>query len=142
MKSIQLQAERPTRTEKISGVEFLVGVSPYFFPDRLECNYDRAAGVFVITFRYLDNEPVDETSDINDGLVDIRVGQHTRRIRSITVHAEKNSIDRVGVLVFDKIPEALGRMPAPRRSDVAENYRFARDAILNHRTELANCLAR
>ncbi len=57
MKAIRLEAKRSSEKKLIKGVEFRVALSPYFFPERVECSYNEETGCFVIDFKYLDDEP-------------------------------------------------------------------------------------
>ena len=44
MKAIRLEAERPSEKKLIKGVEFRVALSPFFFPERVECFYNQETG--------------------------------------------------------------------------------------------------
>jgi hypothetical protein len=138
MKIIELQADRKAEKKVINGVEFLVSVSPYFFPERLECAYDPTEGTYAIAFRYLDNEPAADSPAASDDLLDVNVGRHTGRVLSVVVHVDRNDIDRIGMMVTDHAPKALGSI-RPSRPELIENYRMATDVLRRHRLEFAAC---
>jgi hypothetical protein len=141
MKAIQLDARRPVERERIKGVEFLVAVSPYFFPDRLECDYDAHEGAYIIHFKYLDNEASAPSMRGYDNIIDVQVGVHTGRVLSVRVHVDRHDVDQVRMLIVDRVPEAI-REAAKANPQAQGNYQIAVGVITEHANELVDCAAR
>lgn len=139
MKVIALDAKRDVDPEKksINGVEFWVAVSPYFFPDRLECQYEESAGTLRINVRYLDaDEEAIPLADFKNELVGLFVGVHTKRLLGVDVRVDKHDIDRVRVLVADGIPAAINQAKTSHPK-MRPNLDMALASIEAHGAEIA-----
>lgn len=136
MKVIELNAEREATTENINGVDFDVAVSPYDFPEYLECGYREDEGLFVINFKYLDVEPAIELP--SDAPVRLNVGKHTGRLLSIEIPVDRLGVDKVKMRVIETavraIEAARQQKPEPKSQS---NYDAAQQAIREHEDEIA-----
>jgi hypothetical protein len=144
MKAIKLTPEtsdRAMRNETIKGAEYRVAVSPYFFPERLECEYDRKSESYRLTFRYIDNEREATGAKPTDASIEVKFGKHTKRLLSVIVHTKRLDQDRLRLLFTEIIPQILKQA----RSDnpaLLESYRSIGAAIDAHREEIADCAPR
>lgn len=133
MKVIKLQLERTEITKEIiKGIEFTVAASPFFIPDRLEHGYDPNTGCYVVNLKYLDEEPIDSTTQ-SDGVVTLSFGIHTKRLMSVCFHVDRHDFDRITMIITDDIPRMLqsasrGRIPA----QASLNYALADKALKDH----------
>lgn len=141
MRVIQVEAEefcREARTEKIHGVDFHVTLSPYFFPERLECGYDQDAGSYVIEFKYLDNEPGCDQPD-QEGLVTLSLGRHTGRLLAVRIHVDRHEIKQIKMCVTDDVPKAI-RQIENAKPDMRENYQAAGEVFRHHTDDITALL--
>ena len=139
MKVIKLEARRlDPKTEKIHGVEFRVALSPYFFPEHLECDYDEDTDSVVIHFRYPDNELGKDHPD-REGLVTLSIGEHTHRLLGVRIHVGRHDINRIRMLVTDNASKAIRefRDARPALKDLEENYEIAENALRDHGEQIA-----
>ncbi len=139
MKVINFDAQREfVTTEKIKGVEFHVALSPYFFPDHLECHYDPDHGCLVIDFKYLDEEAEQELERAHE-LVSLTVGKYSGKLLSVRVHVDRNDVDNVRMLVTDEVPKAI-QEAGNRKPEMKDNFELAEDAIRQKGDEIAGAL--
>lgn len=136
MKAIRLEAKRSSEKKLIKGVEFRVALSPYFFPERVECSYNQETGCFVIDFKYLDDEVGADVQPPSDGLVNLVLGQHTGRLLSIHIHVVQHDVDGIKMLVTDEAVRALEDVKQ-KRPEMAPNYDLVEEALREHKDEIA-----
>lgn len=139
MKAIKLSANRWPQgmgPELIKGVRFQVAVSPYFFPERLECEYTPDHGL-VILFKYIDNETAEEEWTSPDQIVTLRAGKHSGRLLEAIVHVDKHNLDSVEMFLTDKLPLAIENSLRAKKPELSENYRFAREAVSEYSHQIA-----
>jgi len=136
MKVFELSAVRDATTETIKGVDFEVAVSPYAFPEYLECGYQESEGVFVIKFKYLDTEPAIKLA--SDAVARLNVGKHTGRLLSLEIPVDRLGVDKIKMRVIETavraIESARQQKPEPKSR---MNYDAATEAIREHEHEIA-----
>lgn len=138
MRSITLKATRKERmkTEVINGISFVVSLSPYFFPETIQCTYKAETGCLVINFKYIEDEPRERSQENFDyGM--IWVGKHTGKLLSIQIRVDKHDIDHVEMSVIDKAFDAIKYVQA-KHPDMQDNYEAAEDALREHEKEIAD----
>lgn len=139
MKSISLEANRDAegpRTEQIKGVEFRMAVSPYFFPQRLDCEHDESSGELTITLVYPDQERGERVKDPS-GLVELEIGIHTGRLLAVHIAVDKRGLDRVPMLVTEQAVQAIERLQDDDQP-IRRNYQHAAKIFATHGTEIAS----
>lgn len=138
MKVIKLEAKREVQKRRIRGVEFHVAVSPYFFPDRLECDYNPDSGCFKIDLKYLD----DEESVIgpeSDHIATLMVGRNSGKLLSVHFHVDRHKLDQIQMLITDELPKAL-ELAKSKQPAMTDNYNIAEDVLFSNRDSIAELL--
>lgn len=135
MKVIELDASKSGKQEMINGVVFHVAVSPYFFPDSLECDYDSETGCLSIKFVYPDKEE-GEKSRASDGMVTLFLGKNTGKLLSVDIDVDQHELNKIKMLVTDEVPEAIKRA-SKARSDLADIFEAAGNAIKENADSIA-----
>ncbi len=137
MKQIRIVAQRESNREMINGIEFLVAVSPYFFPELLECNYDSDLGILTIEFKYLiGDDELDTSVKDDDPSVKVFVGSRTGRIQKIEVSVDTHDIDQVVLKVTSSVSgvfESLLKLDP----ELSQNFLAAKSAITDNGQAIA-----
>jgi len=136
VKVINFEAKRRfVTTEKIKGVVFHVALSPYFFPDHLECHYDPDHACLVIDFKYLDEEAEQKLERAHE-LVSLTVGKYSGKLLSVRVHVDRYDVNNVRMLVTDAVPKAI-QEAGNRKPEMKDNFKLAEEAIRQNQDEIA-----
>jgi hypothetical protein len=69
------------------GVEILVFVSPYDVPDAVRAHRDKAADIFVVEFRYIQDEPWSRHPC--NRMIALRTGSHSGRLLGVEIDLRK-----------------------------------------------------
>lgn len=142
MKLIALDVAREgdSTKETINGLDFFVSVSPYFFPDHLECEYKPGSGTLHILVRYPDSEEAVPFRDVETEPIRLLVGRHSKRLLGVDVKVDTHNIDRVRLLVAQHVPAAIAeaKMSLPT---MAQNLDSASASIRLHGEEIASAVA-
>ena len=137
---IIVEAERPSRKMVMKGIEFSVALSPYFFPEYLECSYDESSGCLVIDLKYLDIEPQKETPEFDNQFISLYVGRFTGRLLSLMVKVDRNEVDKVHRVFAETIHEALNLVRGGN-DDLEESYSEIEKALRDHKDDIAASLS-
>jgi len=137
MKQLTISAFRdPPCQPLIQSLGIHVAMSPYFFPERLDCQYDPITGSLTINFRYLDDEPAQGYVETRDPRVRVRQGKHTGRLLAVQVPVERHGIEHVQVMTSEiagAIERAASDQADPRRG---ANFRLAEQALRENKNRI------
>jgi hypothetical protein len=128
-------------SEKFGRVEITLLMSPYDVPRAIRGDYDNARKKFIITFKYLATEEVEE--DQQNKFITLLVGRKSARLYGIEVDVDKLHVAEVALRV--RVPEvifgALDRLvQSPPRLQRRDNYQAAKNAILQTRQKVFEAL--
>jgi hypothetical protein len=135
MKVIRLEAKRKVETRPIRGVDFHVAVSPYFFPERLECDYRQDTGCFEINLKYLDEEP-SVVGPESDHIATLMIGRNTGKLLSVRFHVDDLKLDRIKMLISDELPKVL-EIAKSQQPWMTANYKIAGDVLRENSDEIS-----
>jgi hypothetical protein len=120
--------------ETIQGLGINIALSPYFFPERLDCEYDPQQGSLIIHFRYMDREDPDVLTQTPDPRVLIREAKHTRRLLEVHVPVDQHDIGGVQLQVTDQVQSAIEQAARQHRDPRSgASYALAREAIIENK---------
>ncbi|MCG8408525.1 MAG: hypothetical protein MI923_25265 [Phycisphaerales bacterium] len=140
MKKIELELARSVHKEKIKGIEFLVAISPYFFPEYLRYGYDKDNGVFIFQFKYLDdaNEPRRKQSD---NIVTLEIGQTTGRLLGIELQVDKHNVDNIKLRIVELASNAIERAEERIESrELRSSYDALKESLREHENTISEAL--
>ena len=100
MKTIQLEATRTVQKTIIRGVEFEVAMSPFDFPERLDCEYLPETGRLVVNFVYLDEEQSEVRHQIK-GIAEVVLGGQSGRVQAVEFLVDELNLDQVKLRVSE-----------------------------------------
>jgi len=140
MKEILVQAQRLVEKKWVNGVEFHVAVSPFLFPERLECEYLEDDGCLRIAFKYLDAgfEDAENQTDA-DGMLTMKIGKATGRILSVNIHVDRHDVDEVRMRVVDELnelPQTLLERSATLDPALQRNFQIAEEVLRQNLDEI------
>lgn len=121
-KHIWINPERVQNAKslRIGGVKFSVSISPFDTPKEIIGQYDVSTGLFSISFKYDDSEPVAKAATSPDG-VEFFEGKHSGKLMRIVVPVDKNNLAIVALQT--KVMKAL----VQRRQGFDKNRSFVKD---------------
>lgn len=101
-------------TEVVGGVEITVGVSPYDIPKTITGKYEEDDGQFIITFTYIDREPVGHPRPL--GEIKIITGAHSGKVLEIHIPIDSPSLEKTAIIgLKTKVIDAIQKTAASDR---------------------------
>lgn len=136
MKTLWFKARRrPTTTkENVKGVSFHVAISPYYFPEAIQCQYDEHTGLYKIKFVYINDECEQEKEAVDDGVIIIHEGQKSGKLTSVSVKVDRHNLDSIDMAITQLV-EAIEHS-VPRLEELRPNFEAVAQAIRDNKKEI------
>lgn len=124
------------RAVEEAGVIFHVFVSPYDMPEAVMGDYDSERERFIIRFRYIEDESLEE--EVRDQYVTFYVGKHSHRLYRIEADVHGLGASSVVLRVTRAIEQLKGRLG--EGATPTENFRVATAVLKDNEEELTRPL--
>lgn len=128
--------------QQLRGLELNIFVSPHDVPDAVRGYFDQQINRFVIEFRYLADERWQAKTQ--DPFLTLRVGRDSKRLLGIEVDVRALNAQAVGLRLHPPhlITQAIDKLAMePSLARQEDNYRIAKDVIVDRKKELFEALA-
>lgn len=103
-------------TMRVDGVDLHVELSPYSTPTQIVGEYLEDRGRFVITFKYIDDEPRRPAKTIPPG-VEVFEGRYSGKLLAIEIPVDSRALDTVAVIKLrTDMATALAEIQKEKRS--------------------------
>lgn len=82
---------------RVDGIDLTVQLSPYDCPQAISGSYQKGTGDFVISFNYIDEEPM-SSKPCRIGDIEIVEGKYTGKLLKIMVPVDKKSLKDISII--------------------------------------------